>query len=203
MLRKYLLIIFLFVICFASSLFSQKYGKDNTFGYTWLNSDTVAGPTYNWIDMKSKGTLVNGLLDDNTVGPFNLGFNFQYYMSNCNKIWIGSNGYISFQNGITLNAPFSTIPTIDSSNANFAAGMLSDLTFTHDSTVWDNIILDSVVKVFPISGTTAWFWTNYSDSAIVQFDSVPFWDTIPKGYHIGRNTFQIILTSKDSSILYQ
>jgi hypothetical protein len=124
-------------------------------------------------------------------------------MSNCNKIWIGSNGYISFQNGITLNAPFSTIPTIDSSNANFAAGMLSDLTFTHDSTVWDNIILDSVVKVFPISGTTAWFWTNYSDSAIVQFDSVPFWDTIPKGYHIGRNTFQIILTSKDSSILYQ
>src|SRR3974390_13025 len=102
MLKKSASLFLVYLLCCSFSLFAQnKYGKDSTFGYTWLNSDTAAGPSYNWIDIKSKGTLVNGLLDDNTIGPFNLGFNFQYYMSTCNKIWIGSNGYISFQNGIT------------------------------------------------------------------------------------------------------
>src|ERR1035437_5970514 len=123
MLRKSPLVFIFLFFCFSFALFSQKSGGPDALGYTWKNSDTIAGPPYNWKDIKIKGTIVNGLMDDNTVGPYNLGFNFRYYLSDCNKIWIGSNGYISFQNGITLSTPFSPIPTSDGSNANFVAGM--------------------------------------------------------------------------------
>ncbi|MFI5164008.1 MAG: T9SS type A sorting domain-containing protein, partial [Bacteroidia bacterium] len=180
----HLTLLFLF-FCLSFSLFSQKKsGGPDIFGYIWRNSDTITGPAYAWKDIKAKGIIINGLKDDNTIGPFNIGFSFRYYLTDCDKIWIGSNGYVSFQNGISLSVPFSAIPTSDGTNINFVAGILSDL--YPDTTI----------------GAKVYFWTNYSDSVIVQYDSIPFWDTTSLGY-IGRNTFQIILSAADSSISFQ
>ena len=40
---------------------------------------------------------VEGLGDDNIVGPFNVAPAFDYYWYSVDKIWIGSNGYVGFK----------------------------------------------------------------------------------------------------------
>ena len=56
-------------------------GGPDAFGYRYLDSDTTApgAPTYNWVSIKGVGTKITTLLDDNTAGPFSIGFNFPYY----------------------------------------------------------------------------------------------------------------------------
>ena len=67
-------------------------GGPDAFGYTWIDSDTAAGPTYSWIEIKGFGEQVIGLGDDNVVGPFDLGFDFPYYGTLFNSINIGIKG---------------------------------------------------------------------------------------------------------------
>ena len=67
----------------ALPLFSQTTGGPDTYGYVWknqANSDPDA-PVYNWIDIDAIGTVIPGLGDDNSVGPFSIGFPFRYYWS--------------------------------------------------------------------------------------------------------------------------
>jgi hypothetical protein len=87
----------------SSSSFAQnpRSGKDG-FGYKWLRSDTIGGPTYSWVDISTTGTAVQNLGDDNVIGPIPIGFNFTYYWNTYNEVYIGSNGYIMFGRGDVL-----------------------------------------------------------------------------------------------------
>ena len=66
------------------------------YGYTWVDNDNGGSPVYNWVDITGTGVLVEGLADDNAVGPFNIGFDFPFYWYMVDHFYIGSNGYISF-----------------------------------------------------------------------------------------------------------
>ncbi len=72
-------------------------GGPDAFGYTWRDSDEPGGPTFAWVDIEATGTNVTaGLADDNFIGPFPIGFSFQYYDSVYTEFYIGANGLIGF-----------------------------------------------------------------------------------------------------------
>jgi hypothetical protein len=70
-------------------------GGPDAFGYRWIDSDENPS-LYNWIDISSTGTLIDGFTDDNSVGPFPLGFSFPFYSNNYSEFFVGSNGLIGF-----------------------------------------------------------------------------------------------------------
>lgn len=178
----------LFAVLLTGTLLAQTSGGPDTYGYTWKNQADANGPVYNFIDIKNIGTQITGLGDDNSVGTFNLNWDFHYYWNDYNKVLVGSNGWISFTPLGNIASPFPTIPSAAAPN-NYIAGMLSDLTFTNSSNQ-------------QVPGTTAWYWSNNVDTLIVQYDSVPFWANTGQKF-AGRNTFQIILSGIDSSITFQ
>lgn len=57
-----------------------------------------------------------GAFNDNTVGPFNAGWDFRYYWYDVSQFWIGSNGYIKFQSVGQLAQPFPTFPNMATPN---------------------------------------------------------------------------------------
>ena len=174
-------------LLFAGVLLAQTGGPD-TYGYTWKNNTASGGPVYNWKDIKSVGTQITGFGDDNQKGPFNFNWSFRSYWANYNKVWIGSNGWVAFQNIGNIAAPFPAIPLPSNPN-NYLAVLSCDLTFTQ-------------TNASAVPGATAWYWTNSVDSLVIQYDSVPYWVNNASGF-AGRNTFQVILSGKDSSITYQ
>lgn len=180
---------FCFLISIGEKLDAQTSGGPDIFGYHWANNLDPIGsaPAYVWKSIKDTANLIDGLGDDNSKGPFPLSSYFAYYGQWYNTLWVGSNGWISFQNAGNITAPFPEIPT-PSAPDNIIAGLLSDLTFTDSN--------DSLVP-----GAAAYFWTNNTDSIVIQYDSVPFWDTSSLGYS-GQNTFQIILDASDYSITF-
>lgn len=183
-------LVLLFLSLSGNTIQAQTTGGPDAFGYHWANNlDTIgSAPVYNWKDIKDSSNLVEGLGDDNSAGSFDLGFYYSYYGKWYNKLWIGSNGWVSFQNAGNITTPFPVIPN-PSAPDNIIAPFLSDLTFKDGN--------DSLVD-----GAAAYFWTNGTDSIIVQYDSVPFWDTSSTGFS-GRNSFQIIFNAADYSITFQ
>jgi hypothetical protein len=170
-----------------SSIFAASGGPD-LYGYIWKDSNEPGGPTFNWINIVNKPNvvLVSGLSDDNNTGPFPIGFNFQYYWYGVSQYWIGSNGYIAFNNA-QISSPFPTIPLSAQPN-NFIAPFASDLNF------------DGVTNP-----GNCYYWQNAAnDTLIVSYENVPFWSPTPgSGAIQGENSFQIILSNVDSSITFQ
>lgn len=176
--------ILLFICAFSciQFLYSQTSGGPDAYGYTWKTSAHPTGPTYNWVDITSTGIEVQGLGDDNVVGPFSLAPGFQYYWYPVSQFYIGSNGYI----GLTptnIASPFpASIPT--AGGANDWMGMhLSDLKFDGAG-----------------NNAKCYYYAN-SDSLVVSFIGVPYWVVNSPGYS-GSNTFQIIFSRLDKSITY-
>jgi hypothetical protein len=154
-------------------------GGPDAYGYRYLDSDTTApgAPTYTWKEIKGVGQQVPNLGDDNVIGPFNIGFDFPYYWYTVTSFFVGSNGYIAFHDNALDASPFQHVPSPERPN-NMLAPILSDLD--------------------PSTRGTVWVWTNTAaDTCIIQFDSIPFWNTG------GNNTFQIILSRPDSAITFQ
>jgi hypothetical protein len=64
-------------------------------GYRAIDSDTVGGASFQWIDIAGTGTPVQ-LGDDDNQGPFALGFTFDFYGTEYDSVRICSNGWLSF-----------------------------------------------------------------------------------------------------------
>src|SRR4030042_2349398 len=84
-----------------SSLLANQGGTD-TFGHMWTDSK---GPQprvdYDWIDIKANwptSTRILNNTDNSVVGPVPIGFDFTFYGSNHNQVYVSSNGFISFRN---------------------------------------------------------------------------------------------------------
>ncbi len=180
----------LLIIPVTITLYAQTSGGPDAYGYIWRNSSHPNGPTFNWIDIDNlPGTItVTGLADDNIRGPYVMPFTFQYYWYKPSKFWVGSNGYIGFTN-VPVAHPFPSIPTQSGIN-DYVAVMTTDLTFTDNNSQ-------------PVPGASCKYWVSpTNDTLIVTWKNVPFWNTGIPGY-TGLNTFQVILTSTDSSITFQ
>ncbi|MBW6460850.1 MAG: carboxypeptidase-like regulatory domain-containing protein, partial [Bacteroidales bacterium] len=129
---------------------SKGSGGPDEFGYTWIDSDDPNGLDWAWTEISETGTLVEGLMDDNVVGPFLIGFDFPFYGQNKIKFWINSNGCISF-NSHQVTYANHPIPT-NNNNVDFIAWF------------WDDLTMDSVLSRV--------YYKKIEHQMIVQFDKI-------------------------------
>jgi Nidogen-like len=80
----------------ARSIAPQLLVQTDRFGYQ-LEPDLPLA----WVDLTASGTevFVDGDRDDNTTPAISLGFDFPFYEYRYNKLFIGTNGIITFQEG--------------------------------------------------------------------------------------------------------
>jgi len=85
-------------------------GGPDDFGYYWIDSDEEGGPLWEYNDISETGMPVEGIGDDNTVGPFEIGFDFPYYGEPQCHFWISGNGCVVFHAAMIpyINAPIPT-----------------------------------------------------------------------------------------------
>jgi hypothetical protein len=159
-------------------------GGPDAYGYTWIDIYEPGGPEYNWIDITGIGIKVEGLTDDNNVGPFPIGFDFPYYGYYCNQFFVNANGAISFSD------PQVYVPQ---GGSGFIIPCMGDPD--------DLIIPLGADLVFQAIDTAAcYYYSNNIDTLIVSYINVAAWDT---GGISGVHTFQLILTRQDSCIYFQ
>ena len=157
----------------------QQWGPD-AFGYRAKDSNEPDGPDFLWIDIEDTGVIVNGLTDDNSVGPFPIGWNFRYYWYDVTQFWIGSNGYIKFSTPGQLAQPFPTFP---------------------NTTTPNDVLGPYVADWFFGTGDPSLcrYWTNNDDTLIVMWKDVTAW---APGGNLGDHNFELILSGADSSITF-
>ncbi len=162
---------------------AMAQGTD-AFGYIAKNNTQAGGPALEWVDISARPSTVTvgGLGDDNGTALIPLGFSFPYYFSEYSGVALGVNGWISFNDKTVLSPPFDPIPSTRTKASNFIAAYASDLNFDG-----------------PGNPGKMMYWTNNTDSFVVTYDKVPFWQMAAPGYY-SSNTFQIILSRKDTTI---
>ena len=160
-------------------------GGPDAWGYRSVDNDTTGSvpgkPTYNWMDIRGVGTRVTGLSDDNVVGPFQLGFVFPLYWQRYTEFFVGSNGYLAFDDDANSAHPFPDVPATQRPN-NLIAPLMADLDFTG------------------LTGNRGcWYWTNAAcDTFVLQCESIPFWNETGTW-----NSFEIVLSKSDSAVAFQ
>lgn len=154
--------------------FDRNAGGPDAFGYTWQDSNEAGGPAYSWVDISSIGTNA-GTGDDTVLGPFNLGFTFNYYGTAFTAVKVCTNGFLSFT---TTNNSYTNqgIPTAAEPN-NMIAPFWEDLNVT-----------------------TAGMLKYYADGANQRF--IVQWTAVPRYNTTNYETFQAILYA-DGRIVYQ
>lgn len=165
---------------FGVSLEGQ--GGPDPFGYSWIDSNDPNGPQYQWEDITATGTLVTNWIatgtfdpkDEGYAGPFQLGFNFNFYGIPKSQIYISSNGFLHFS-PLTANAfTNSVIPS---------SGIPNDII----APFWDD--LDG-------SGQGTVHYKQDGNRFIIQFTN---WQRYSK---TGTLTFQAVLYSNGRIFFY-
>ncbi len=152
-------------------------GPDN-FGYFWYDSDNPDGPEFDWVDIISSENRIyfTNDIDDESIGPFDLGFSMPFYGVNFGSVNVCSNGFLSFNSNST-ECQNQYLPSNDAPK-NLLAVFWDDLN-GEDGLQGEN-----------------YFWTNEVDTAIVSYINTPHWG------NTGPYTFQLILT-KSGKITFQ
>lgn len=89
----------------------DRFGGPDDFGYTFYDSDEENGPEFVWLNIAETGTLIGGMGDDGSVGPLDMGFDFPYYGSNYDGIYLGFNGSVGFDQGSVGSLSHGPIPS--------------------------------------------------------------------------------------------
>jgi Secretion system C-terminal sorting domain/HYDIN/CFA65/VesB-like, Ig-like domain len=96
----------------GSSPVIDNAGGPDEFGYTWEDSEEVGGPVYEWYDITATGvSVIDDMIDDNTSGPYPIGFVFPFYGVEYTEFYISSNGTISFDSEY-INLVNEFMPTL-------------------------------------------------------------------------------------------
>lgn len=179
-------IVLITILSFISFHVYPAQSDPDSWGYTWKDSNEPSGPEYGWFDIVNipGSTQVKLLGDDNSCGPFLMNFNFHYYWYDVNQFYVGSNGYILFQQGqlasIFYNLPSTIVPN------DIIGPFMNDISFEGDN-----------------NPAQCWYRVNDNyDTLIISWVDVPFWSPAIPGYS-GSNSFQLILSAVDSSITFQ
>ncbi len=170
---------------------AQSNGQPDAFGYRWFSNTDTSAVTFNWVDIVGRpGTdSLQGLADDNSVGPVDIGFDFRYFFVDYSQLRVGSNGWLSFSNVGNIASCFLNFPTPGGGD-NVLAPLLSDLN----------------LDASPNSDGAVYVWSNNVDSCVITYQDVSFWINAADNNgseFIGSNTFQVILNGADRSITYQ
>jgi len=156
---------------------SKGSGGPDGFGYTWIDSDEVDGPEYDWIDISADG-FIPGADDDSTYCPADIGFPFTFYGIVYTSVQICTNGWLSFTSA-SDEWTNQEIPNREEPNTLIAP-------------FWDDLNPESGGNIYYLSDPD-------NDRFIVQWDQVPHYDDPPD---TGTYSFQVILFS-DGRIVYQ
>jgi hypothetical protein len=150
-------------------------GGPDSYGYYFYDSRDSANnaPGYHWIDLSQRGDTLHFSQDDQTLGPFPIGFSFNYYGQQYTTFRVCTNGWVSFGPASTayLNRP---IPTADEPNNLLAV-------------FWDDLVPDTGM---------AYRYTNNADTCIVA------WHHFRHYPASGDYTFEVILT-REGGIIFQ
>ena len=152
-----------------------NYGGGGTTqgGYYFANSTAGASgspsqPIYNWIDISGTGTnLINSITGDETVGPFSLGFTFNYFGIDYTQFYISANGFVSFSDATGYTSFPEAIPSTRNPD-NLIAGYWKDLDPTNPNVLNKRLYYglnggDMVITFenFPQAGGDAEGWISF------------------------------------------
>lgn len=86
-------------------------GGPDMFGYRWVDSNDPFGPTFAWSDISGIGSVAMASGDDESAGPFALGFSFPFYGGDYTEFNVCSNGFISLTEASTAygNQPLPAV----------------------------------------------------------------------------------------------
>ena len=133
---------------------------------------------YDWVEISTIGTNTGVTGDDQTLGPFPIGFEFPYYDNNYyNQIWVCSNGWLSFSSGQGSGFTNYAIPTI---------------------TVPNNIVCPYWDDLTPAANSGIYYYNDVVNNRfIVEYSQVPHYSTG------GSYTFEAIFyPNGDIDLLY-
>ncbi|MBL1214964.1 MAG: T9SS type A sorting domain-containing protein [Ignavibacteriae bacterium] len=154
-------------------------GAPSQGGYFFANSTAGAAaapsqPFYDWRDISATGTDRIGTIGDNqTIGPFNLGFTFNYFGVDYTQFYINANGFITFTSTALTGNFAPQLPIADALN-NLIAGYWKDLDPTNPN----------------VTGKHLYYGADNGDM-VITFENYPEKDGDANGWI----TFQIILSS--------
>ncbi|MBU8932993.1 MAG: S8 family serine peptidase [candidate division Zixibacteria bacterium] len=110
--------------------------------YASVSSDEPEGPVFQWISARDNGFRVPNSSfynsttnpnDDGTTGPWDIGFEFPFYDSFYNEVFIGVNGAISFvDSNVNVNGYFSPFELPGTPITTLIAPLYADLIFDWD-----------------------------------------------------------------------
>ena len=155
----------------------MEHGGPDDGGYYFIDSDDAAlnAPIFNWTDISGFGTPIP-LDDDDTQGPFEIGFDFALYGEVYNQFYVCSNGFVSFT---SLSTQYNNRPIPFEEEPNDLLAIF-----------WDDLN--------PENGGQIYYYSDpQSEQLIISFDGVPHYT------NFGSLHFQVLLNGDDSSIVYQ
>ena len=120
---------FVFLLLNAALLQADQGGTDS-FGHMWTNSAGAVSVAYNWIDIRDGTSLFGAAFDDDTASV-DLPFSIEFYGSTYSKIWVSTNGWVSFAQPVSGSDP--SFPA----NTTIPGGAGPD---TMLAVFWDNMI---------------------------------------------------------------
>lgn len=181
---KKTLLLAIAAICLFQTAFSQTKGNPDAYGYVWRTSLDADGPEADWVEIvepRRPGTIaLSEVLSSSYYGPINYSFDFPYYWYNRKQLSINNSGYILFGPG-QLGPPYDEIPMTGGQADDIIAPFLSSDQGVDSSRV----------------GSGVYLWTDFKDSLIVTWSKMTYGDDGQ-----GSNTYQAILSRKDSSITF-
>lgn len=102
-----------------TSIVENKTGiftyREETFSYAWCDSDTSNGPIYNWYNTNN-AFLITNIGDDTMIPVQPLRFYFPYYESTYNRIYVSTNGFLTFTTGQSSSPENTLIPSSGNPN---------------------------------------------------------------------------------------
>ncbi|MFQ5594331.1 MAG: S8 family serine peptidase [Anaerolineae bacterium] len=151
-------------------------------GYVWDDSDTDSGPEYAWDDRaETLGEPLRdqwSLGDDNSAGPFPIGFDFPFFEDSFSQFYVSTNGFAAFS---PIAAAFFSNTELPSPDPDRTPGNMMAI-------FWDDLDMRA--------GGEIYYWTDHVNTLVISWVDVPH---LAQG---GPYTFQAILHS-DGTILYQ
>ncbi len=145
--------------------------------YKWIDNTVVGGPAYSWVDMSASVPITwNGTLDDGWTNGVSLGTPFYFYGNMVSRVWLVTNGMVSFDSLSTYPGYLAAIPSTSTPN-NFIGFMRSDMYASKPATVLDDVV---------------------NNIFVIQYDSLYFYNTPSQSFDC-----QIILNKVDSSVTIQ
>jgi hypothetical protein len=128
---------------------------------------------YEWVDIAGNGTPSGLTNDDQNVGPFALGFDFEFYGQTYNQVYICSNGWVSFTSTSTVYSETAIPNSAEPNNVLYL--------------FWDDMYLPSGGQVLYYADPTGQFIVSWLDVPHISGQD---------GY-----TYQVIIGS-DGSVTY-